>query len=67
MTGTQKIFGLFADPSPDRWGRVLINKRERILAEKEGRKPPLLIQRGNFRLQNSHLEMMRTIQVHGKW
>ena len=30
------IFGLFADSSPDRWGRVLMNKRERILAEKEG-------------------------------
>lgn len=33
------IFGLFADASPDRWGRVLMNKRERILAEKEARKP----------------------------
>ena len=33
------IFGLFSDSSPDRWGRVLMNKRERILAEKEGRKP----------------------------
>ncbi len=36
------IFGLFADASPDRWGRVLMNKRERILAEKEGRKPSKL-------------------------
>lgn len=33
------IFGLFADASPDRWGRVLMNKRERILAERESRKP----------------------------
>ena len=33
------IFGMFADASPDRWGRILMNKRERILAEKEGRKP----------------------------
>lgn len=33
------IFGLFADASPDRWGRVLMNKRERLLAEREGRKP----------------------------
>lgn len=33
------IFGLFADLSPDRWGRMLMNKRERIKAEKEGRKP----------------------------
>ena len=34
----KNIFGLFADASPDRWGRVLMNKRERILAEREGRK-----------------------------
>ena len=36
------IFGLCSDSSPDRWGRVLMNKRERILAEKEGRKPAKL-------------------------
>ncbi|MDY3114508.1 MAG: HipA domain-containing protein [Sutterella sp.] len=36
------IFGLFADASPDRWGRVLMQKRERIRAEKEGRKPSKL-------------------------
>lgn len=36
---SRNIFGLFADASPDRWGRVLMNKRERILAEKENRKP----------------------------
>ncbi len=35
----KSIFGLFSDASPDRWGRLLMNKRERILAEKEGRKP----------------------------
>lgn len=38
----KNIFGIFADASPDRWGRVLMNKRERILAEKEGRKPAKL-------------------------
>lgn len=38
----KNIFGLFADASPDRWGRVLMNKHERILAEKEGRKPSKL-------------------------
>lgn len=38
----KNIFGLFADASPDRWGRMLMNKRERILAEKEGRKPSKL-------------------------
>lgn len=38
----KNIFGLFADASPDLWGRVLMNKRERILAEKDGRKPSKL-------------------------
>lgn len=38
----KNIFGVFADASPDRWGRMLMNKRERILAEKEGRKPSKL-------------------------
>ena len=38
----KNILGLFADASPDRWGRVLMNKCERILAEKEGRKPSKL-------------------------
>lgn len=35
----RNIFGLFADASPDRWGRVLMNKRERVIAEREKRKP----------------------------
>ena len=38
----KNIFGMFADASPDRWGRILMNKRERIIAEKEGRKPSKL-------------------------
>ena len=38
----KNIFGMFSDASPDRWGRALMNKRERILAEKEGRKPSKL-------------------------
>lgn len=35
----KSIFGIFADSSPDRWGRVLMQRRERIYADKEGRKP----------------------------
>ena len=35
-------FGLFADSSPDRWGRVLMKRRERVLADKESRKPRTL-------------------------
>lgn len=34
-----RIFGMFADASPDRWGRMLIGRRERLRAEKENRKP----------------------------
>lgn len=36
------IFGIFADSSPDRWGRVLMQRRERIYAGQEGRKPKKL-------------------------
>ncbi len=32
-------FGLFLDSSPDRWGRVLMRRRESILSRKEGRLP----------------------------
>ena len=31
-TGAKNVFGLFADSSPDRWGRLLMTRRERILA-----------------------------------
>jgi len=41
-TGVKEVFGLFADSSPDRWGRLLMTRRERILAEKESRKPQKL-------------------------
>lgn len=33
----RSIFGVFADASPDRWGRLLMTKKERLLAEKESR------------------------------
>ena len=32
-------FGLFLDSSPDRWGRVLMRRREAIMARKERRTP----------------------------
>lgn len=41
-TNGKSIFGVFADASPDRWGRNLMNRRERILAEKDNRKPSKL-------------------------
>lgn len=37
LAGDQENFGLFLDSSPDRWGRVLIRRREAALARKEGR------------------------------
>lgn len=38
LPGDKKNFGIFLDSSPDRWGRVLMDRREAILAKKENRK-----------------------------
>ena len=35
--GTGRLFGFLQDAMPDRWGRRLIDKRERLLASQEGR------------------------------
>ncbi len=35
----KSMFGVFADSCPDRWGRLLMKRREVILAKKEERKP----------------------------
>lgn len=32
-------FGIFEDASPDRWGRVLMQRRENLRARREGRRP----------------------------
>jgi serine/threonine-protein kinase HipA len=37
-------FGLFTDSSPDRWGRVLMERREAFNARKEGRRPTKLLE-----------------------
>jgi serine/threonine-protein kinase HipA len=42
VSGTQQTAGLpgaFADSAPDRWGRNLIKKRERLLARQQARRP----------------------------
>lgn len=39
----KNTFGIFADSSPDRWGRVLMQRREKFLADREGRKPRKLL------------------------
>jgi len=35
--GSERLFGFLQDAMPDRWGRRLIDKRERLLAAQEGR------------------------------
>lgn len=37
--GSGRLFGFLQDAMPDRWGRRLIDKRERLLAAQEGRTP----------------------------
>ncbi len=36
-------FGLFLDSSPDRWGQVIMKRREAIIARQEKRKPKILL------------------------
>lgn len=36
------IFGMFADSCPDRWGRLLMKRREAMIAKGEERKPKTL-------------------------
>jgi serine/threonine-protein kinase HipA len=38
LAGGKPNFGLFLDSSPDRWGRLLMDRREAILARRESRK-----------------------------
>ena len=35
----KQLFGIFSDSCPDRWGRLLIRRKETLLARQEGRKP----------------------------
>ena len=35
----KEIFGVFSDSEPDRWGRMLLKRREAYIAKKEGRAP----------------------------
>lgn len=38
----KSMFGVFEDSCPDRWGRLLMKRREAIIAKKEERKPRTL-------------------------
>jgi serine/threonine-protein kinase HipA len=44
LSETKTNFGLFTDSSPDRWGRVLMKRREAAIARKEERKPSQLFE-----------------------
>lgn len=35
--GNDNVFGFVKDSFPDRWGRLLLDRRERIMAQSEGR------------------------------
>ena len=37
LSGDKPNFGIFLDSSPDRWGKLLMKRREALLARKEGR------------------------------
>ena len=41
---TKMNFGMFLDSSPDRWGRLLMKRREAIIARKEERKAKTLLE-----------------------
>jgi serine/threonine-protein kinase HipA len=44
LPGNKPNFGVFLDSSPDRWGRVLMDRREALIAKSEGRKPNKLFE-----------------------
>ncbi len=44
LSDDKLIFGMFADSSPDRWGRMLLQRRESVLAREEKRKPSKLME-----------------------
>jgi len=39
----KNTFGIFADSAPDRWGRLLMQRREKLYADRQGRKPHKLL------------------------
>ena len=44
LNDTKSNFGIFMDSSPDRWGRLLMRRREAAMARSEGRKEQLLFE-----------------------
>ena len=50
-------FGIFTDSAPDRWGRVLMERREILVAREEGRNPKTLME-SDFLLGVSDISRM---------
>jgi serine/threonine-protein kinase HipA len=44
LNDDKRMFGVFADSCPDRWGRLLMKRREAIRAGKVGEKPKKLLE-----------------------
>jgi serine/threonine-protein kinase HipA len=44
LNESKSNFGLFTDSSPDRWGRVLMKRREAAIARQEERRPQQLLE-----------------------
>lgn len=44
ITDDKKIFGIFADSCPDRWGRRLMKRREELRAKRNDEKPNKLLE-----------------------
>ena len=48
--GNDNVFGFVKDSFPDRWGRLLLDRRERLTAQQEGRPKRML---NNYDYPNS--------------
>ncbi|MEB2297997.1 MAG: type II toxin-antitoxin system HipA family toxin, partial [Ignavibacteria bacterium] len=44
LPGSKNNFGIFLDSSPDRWGRVIMQRREAIIARREKRPAKTLME-----------------------
>jgi serine/threonine-protein kinase HipA len=44
LSPERQNFGIFLDSAPDRWGRVLMGRREAIMARRENRRPKTLFE-----------------------
>ena len=40
----ERLFGALGDSAPDRWGRLLMRRAERMRADREGRQPRTLLE-----------------------